>query len=227
MHKREMQKMKYKSKDEAIKDHVDNYRSDGVKKRKGMPDQRDFFRFQFFIQSVPEHSHVLDVGCNSGTIGRFLIAQNNCHVLGIDVVPELVKKAKRNGTFAIVGEAENINMPDNYIDVVTCGEVLEHLYDPEIAIKEAHRVLKPNGIYLVTVPHPDIANVNKLGDYHQQDFKYNQLYELFTKYFNKNNVHFWNISWSKSYCEEIAKTKEEANILLKTPQWLGIHAKKD
>ena len=34
-------------KDEAIKDHVDNYRSDGVKKRKGMPDQRDFYCFIF------------------------------------------------------------------------------------------------------------------------------------------------------------------------------------
>ena len=213
--------MKYKSKEEAIKDHVENYRSDGVKKKKGFPNSHDYLRFQFIKSHIENDSLVLDVGCNSGILGLHL-ANKYCYVRGIDVVEELVEKAKKNGTHAQVGEAESLPYRDDFFDYVVCSEVLEHLYNPEEAIKEAYRVLNDGGMYIVTVPHPE-ATGNKLGDYHHQNFSYNIIDEIFSKYF-KTNYEYSGIPYSQEYCIQVSATKKEADILLKKPQWLGIIA---
>lgn len=57
-------------------------------------------------------------------------------------------------------DVHNINWQSNYFDVVIATEVLEHLYNPQKAIDEIYRVLKPGGICIVSTPffyiyHPD------------------------------------------------------------------------
>lgn len=47
---------------------------------------------------------------------------------------------------------EKIPIPDNSFDTVIMNNVLEHLHNPQRAINECKRVLKPNGVLLVTVP---------------------------------------------------------------------------
>jgi predicted SAM-dependent methyltransferase len=49
--------------------------------------------------------------------------------------------------------AENLGFIDNVFDEVYCFEVLEHLISPFNALKEIHRVIKPNGRVVVTVPN--------------------------------------------------------------------------
>ena len=45
-----------------------------------------------------------------------------------------------------------IPFPDNHFDAVMCTEVLEHAMAPEALIAEMHRVLKPGGSLVLTVP---------------------------------------------------------------------------
>lgn len=52
----------------------------------------------------------------------------------------------------ILADARSIPLPDNSFDTVIMGELLEHVFDPSAVLKEAHRLLKPNGIILITVP---------------------------------------------------------------------------
>lgn len=47
---------------------------------------------------------------------------------------------------------EKIPFPDNTYDIFLTMDVFEHLFNPEIAIKEIYRVLKPGGVYIMTVP---------------------------------------------------------------------------
>lgn len=47
---------------------------------------------------------------------------------------------------------ENISYPDNFFDVVYHKSLLEHLYSPEILMKETFRVLKPNGLVIILTP---------------------------------------------------------------------------
>ena len=52
----------------------------------------------------------------------------------------------------------HIDSGNETFDVITCFDVLEHLKDPESAIKECRRVLKLKGIFVVRIP-----NINSLG----------------------------------------------------------------
>jgi SAM-dependent methyltransferase len=49
-------------------------------------------------------------------------------------------------------------------DSILCNQVLEHVFNPEEFIKEIHRVLKPNGVIILTVPF--------MWDEHEQPFDY-------------------------------------------------------
>lgn len=206
---------------EAHEDHANNYKSDGIKKGKGTRYASDYFRVQFVVQNVPEKAVVLDVGCNSGCIGVPL-TKKGCHVQGIDIQPDLVKRAQSFGIFAEVGVAEDLSRyKDESFDVVVCSEVLEHLYDPMEAIKEAKRVLRPNGLYIITVPHPagKMCADGNLGDYHQQNFTFDILNTLFHSQFEKGKVSFRDITYIPEYCNANGYDPEQ-------PQWVGAVAQK-
>ena len=47
---------------------------------------------------------------------------------------------------------QKIPKPDNYYDLIICNEVLEHLNEPYLALKEFHRILRPEGKLVVTAP---------------------------------------------------------------------------
>lgn len=213
--------MKYASKKEAQTDHLVNYRSDGVQKKKGKPLSSDYLRVKFILDNVPKNAKVLDVGVNGGTIALPLMSLG-CKVIGIDLVPELVELAKSRGVFAHVGEAEDLSrFKDNSFDVVICAEVLEHLYDPIPAVAEAYRVLKPGGVYICTVPHPEgYMCMDRLGDYHQQNFSFDQLDTIFHLHFKRGRVDVVHIPYDPNYCKANQINPEMA-------QWAGIIAKKE
>lgn len=83
---------------------------------------------------------VLDVGCNSGYIVDFVPV--NCEVYGVDVSEELVKRAKRRLRGAKVAPAERLPHLDKSMDVVILGEILEHVHDPVVVLREAGRVAR-------------------------------------------------------------------------------------
>ena len=210
--------MRYNSKEESQIDHTKNYRSDGVKKGKGTIYSADYLRVMYIIESVPKNCYVLDVGCNSGAISIPLQKIGN-YVKAIDLVPELVSQAQKNGIKAEVGEAEDLSrFENNTFDCVICSEVLEHLYDPLVAIKEAYRVLKPGGKYIVTVPYPDgEMSKNKLGDFHQQNFSLEIIDTLFHNVFERGKVIIDYIPYIQEYCYA-------NNIKINDPQWIGLVA---
>lgn len=133
---------------------------------------------------------VLDVGCNIGECGAHLI-KNGCIVYGVDVNPDFVKVAKSKGVFATVCPVEKITFPDNFFDLCIISEVLEHIYNPEEAIAQLHRVLRPGGKLVGTVPVPydKFASHSKhQWVWHQHDFTKARLQSLLEKYFKAKNI---------------------------------------
>jgi len=97
-------------------------------------------RLKRMVSAARPGDHVLDVGCNSGYIVDFLPI--GCEVYGVDVSTELVAKAARRLVEAKIAAAEDLPFPNRCMDMVILGEILEHVHDPLVCLKEAARVTR-------------------------------------------------------------------------------------
>ena len=96
----------------------------------------------------------LDVGCGEGLIADTLKRHRpGLTVCGTDISHvRLVRAAARvGGVGFVVGDILSLPWEDGSFDVVVCCEVLEHLPEQEPALEEMFRILKNNGLLLVTV----------------------------------------------------------------------------
>lgn len=100
---------------------------------------------------------VLDVGCASGRQLK-LISSKIRKGVGVDISQNFINKANENvvehGNLGFrKAVVEKLPWSNAYFDKIICAEVLEHVTDSEVALKELLRVLKPGGILIVTVPN--------------------------------------------------------------------------
>lgn len=105
---------------------------------------------------------ILDVGCGSGHLLQKIseTVRQPVELYGLDISQKLCDIAqKKNPDAKIVqGDAEALPYESNTFDVVFMTEALEHMLDYDKALSEVSRVLKPKGIFIVTVPNRDWAS---------------------------------------------------------------------
>lgn len=96
-----------------------------------------------------DQTRVLDVGCGISSVLHFVDGER----YGIDPLADEYTKLYRypEGIHIRKGDGEGIPFPNGYFDVVFCTNVLDHTTDPQKTIQEIHRVLKPNGHFVLSV----------------------------------------------------------------------------
>ncbi|MGC8484556.1 MAG: methyltransferase domain-containing protein [Candidatus Baltobacteraceae bacterium] len=108
----------------------------------------------FAMQGIVGNSRVLDCGCGVGDDVRAIAARigEGGMVVGIDANEALVAAAIARGVPAnarfAVANAETLSFPDASFDAVRAERLLQHLADPQSAVKEMYRVLAPGGSLL-------------------------------------------------------------------------------
>jgi 2-polyprenyl-3-methyl-5-hydroxy-6-metoxy-1,4-benzoquinol methylase len=109
------------------------------------------------IALVGSERRVLDVGCSSGYLARPLVARG-CTVVGIEVDPEAAEVARRVCSEVLVGDVEELELPfePGSFDVVLCGDLIEHLRDPERFLARVRPLLRDDGRLVLTTPN--VAN---------------------------------------------------------------------
>lgn len=90
---------------------------------------------------------LIDIGCGEKPL-KHLFSRYVTEHIGVDHEDTLHDKSKID----LFGTAYDIPVDDNYFDTAICTAVLEHLEEPNDAIKETHRVLKAGGYAIYTVP---------------------------------------------------------------------------
>ncbi len=92
---------------------------------------------------------ILDVGCGISTVLHFIKGQR----YGIDPLADEYKKSYTFPSDISIQKAwsENIPFQDNFFDVVFCTNALDHVTNPSKALSEIHRVLRKNGLFVLTI----------------------------------------------------------------------------
>ena len=70
----------------------------------------------------------------------------------------------------IIGDVQNLNLPDNSVDAFICIAVLEHVEEPGQALREMHRVLKPGGYCFIYAPF--LYYYHPLGGYYKDFYRF-------------------------------------------------------
>ena len=98
---------------------------------------------------------VLDVGCGAGRLGEALKARQAARVVGIEVVPEAARRARGRLDEVFEGDAEALELSFEHgtFDCVVCGDVLEHLRDPERFLERVRGWLVPDGRVVASLPN--------------------------------------------------------------------------
>ena len=103
---------------------------------------------------------VLDAGCGLGYGIEILASAGATSVIGVDIDPTAVEEARRRfgeRAEAIAhGDLHDLQLADDSFDVIVCFETIEHLENAERALAEFRRVLRPDGLLLVSSPNPDV-----------------------------------------------------------------------
>jgi SAM-dependent methyltransferase len=99
---------------------------------------------------------VLDVGCGAG-YGTALLAERAVEAAGFDTSPEAVAYARAHFSAPrfLAGSADAFPTGDTSVDLVTAFEVFGHHADWRSLIEEARRVLKDDGVFLVSMTNEE------------------------------------------------------------------------
>jgi 2-polyprenyl-3-methyl-5-hydroxy-6-metoxy-1,4-benzoquinol methylase len=107
------------------------------------------------LQGAKTPAVILDVGCGDGAALATAARQNPGHrFAGIDWSADALRQASRQGLTVVRGSVSpRLPVADGAADVVTMSELIEHLVDPDGAVAEVRRVLRPGGDLLLSTPN--------------------------------------------------------------------------
>lgn len=134
------------------------------------------------LKEIPDGSRILDAGAgelNQKKCCAHLkyVSQDFAQYDGKGNDAGLQTKKWDNSKIDIVSDITAIPEPDESFDAIMCIEVFEHLPDPIAAIKEFSRLLRKEGILIITAP---FCSLTHFAPYH--------FYSGFNKYFYENNL---------------------------------------
>ena len=127
-----------------------------------------FLRAEKLMYEVAKYKsggRILDIGCNRG----FLLATAvswGWEAFGIEIVswfPEVVSREFPMKTFSLPLRKIEPPFPDNYFNAITMIDIIEHLTNPLLDMKEIRRILSPDGFLLINTPDIGSAYARVLG----------------------------------------------------------------
>jgi methionine biosynthesis protein MetW len=104
---------------------------------------------------TPPDCDVLELGCATGYVSK-LLKQKGCRVTGIELDEDAAREAEQYCVHVYPGDIHQLLSAGTLkgrFDCILCGDVLEHLPDPESVLRHLHGLLKSNGFILVSIPN--------------------------------------------------------------------------
>jgi len=124
------------------------------------PEPRDRSYFEHarpeLLAMVPDSARrILDIGCGAGRLGQAIKLRQGAEVVGIERNQEAAQLARERLDRVLVGDVERLE-PDfapGTFDVIVCGDILEHLRDPDRFLRRAREWLGTDGRVVASIPN--------------------------------------------------------------------------
>jgi 2-polyprenyl-3-methyl-5-hydroxy-6-metoxy-1,4-benzoquinol methylase len=131
---------------------------------------------------------VLDFGCGTG-YGAAMLAETAREVTGLDIDESALVWAREanpraNLTFTCRDDL-GTSLPEASFDLITCFEMIEHVdfATQQRVITSLARLLKPDGLFLISTPNPDVTKLYGVNPYHVREMTEPELRALVTPHF--------------------------------------------
>ena len=176
-------------------------------------------RYQFASQFVAGKT-VLDASCGAG-YGSAILAKDAKSVDGLDISEETIAYAKENYKADNIrytcGSIASLPFADASFDVYVSFETLEHVdgETQEAFLQEALRVLKADGILIVSTPNKTVYDKRGHNDFHVKELTYTEFHDFLNAKFS--NIHFLSQQWELSM-SLTANGTTRANLQLDCPE---------
>lgn len=152
---------------------------------------------------------VLDIASGSG-YGSSLLGEAAGHVYGVDIDEEAITYAKKNygspSVEFLVGDGVSIPLEENSVDVVVSFETIEHIEDYRTFMAEVKRVLKDDGLFILSTPND--VEFPETNHFHIHEFERRELENLVGKFFSETKPYFQATWLYNALVDEKRLTKE-------------------
>lgn len=135
-----------------------------------------------------EGKHILDVASGTG-YGTYILSGQAASTTGLDADQSAVNEAGKryiapNLRF-VAGDCISMPFDDNSFDVVISNETIEHIHGHDKFISEVKRVLRPNGLFIVSTPNKPVYNRYKAPNkFHVSEMDIPEFQQLLNRHFN-------------------------------------------
>ncbi len=171
---------------------------------------------------------VLDAACGAG-YGSAHLARKAKSVVGVDLSDETIARARRR--YALpnlefrVGDVGRLPDPDASYDVICSFETIEHVDDPEQVLSELARVLRGDGVLLVSTPNAPRTTHSPANPFHRIEWSADDFQVLLKRFFG--DVELYGQSRVQSRAHRLAQRldvlglRRRAGVLRRGARLLG------
>ena len=150
-----------------------------------------------FARLLVEEKVVLDVGSGVG-YGSKILAEKASSVLAVDVSEEAIRytgeKYAAKNIEMVVGDGQELPLASDSVDVVVSFELIEHLQGQQAHLAEVSRVLKPDGLTVISTPNRIFYSQenNQANPFHTHEFDFREFLGVLKSVFSSVEIYFQN-----------------------------------
>lgn len=147
-----------------------------------------------FARDFTAQKDVLDIACGEG-YGSYFLAGTAKTVIGMDLSETVIQHARSKYAAPALeflqGDCTRIPLQDSSVDVVVSFETIEHHDQHEAMLAEIKRVLRPDGVVVISTPEKHLLNelAQDRNEYHVKELSLGEFTELLESHF-KHGVFF-------------------------------------
>lgn len=140
-------------------------------------------RYDFAKKFLGKEDIVLDIPCGCG-YGSYLLSNYSKYVYGVDIFKNAIEHAeeffKKENISFLKGDMQKISekFKENYFDKIISFEGIEHIQDPDLFLKEVSKIIKKEGLFIVSTPRKPHGS-----PYHIIEFSLDEFKDILNKYF--------------------------------------------